>query len=373
MAVGQGSLVGPSAAVRPSCRSLNDERRASRSLIAAIVAGGLALSASLYPKPDELPIVDRLNVPGIDGVLDISEHIESILMKHVAEFDGVSVGELLKAAEVLEGQPNVVPVKMLLALTETFGIRHVLEGLERIAVTADILRTQTIVFGGGGGGADGSPLMVLPKSLSEWVLLLDMLLHRTPEQLLDRLSYAITRLLPQLADPVVLQRLTSTVAAAPTIQAFTVEGVVTSPPSIAPPPPPPPPSPPLTQVTEAVTINTTSEASPTTVEAPSTNVQEAAPLSFAPNAVSVIDEAPGPEGSAPVSDSGDLGEPDGDGDDSSTHESGSAPPSSEENGPDTTSSNSAVVGGESDAPSEPGETSPSGTGDDAPNGESAVG
>ena len=367
--------IGPSVALRGSRGNFNDERRSSRTLIAATVAGGLALSASLYPTPGELPIIGRIDSPGINAVLGIADRLETVMIERVVEINEAAMGKLLDVARVLMEHPNVVSVDTLLTLMETYGVDNVLEGLERIAATADILRTHTDLLNGGGGG--GAPL-VLPGTLSEWVLLLDMLLNRVPGQFFDMLSHAISWMMPKHTDPIVIRQLATIVAAevpmspptplpapehtqsvAPPLAAD-VPGPATPPETAAVQEQIPPPLPPAWQAVETVVITPTVSAVPTPTEVPPDIFTEVPPPPALPieqnDPVSTVIDEPETVGSETEIDPGEL---DGD-EDGGAAEQESGQPDSEENAPDTASSDPGGGVGEGNSNPDAGDSSPSG-------------
>jgi hypothetical protein len=375
------SRVGASIPYGGSRGDFEAQRRSSRSLIAGIVAGGLALSASLYPTPGELPIIGRLDSPGIGAASEIADRLGAVISTTHVAFDEAAVTTLLHVAKVFMEHPNIVSVDTLLTLTETYGVQNVLQSFETIAVTADILRTHTDVFNGGGGGGGGGAQVVLPNTLSEWMLLLGMLINRLPGQFLDTLSHAIARLVPELVDPVAFRRLVTIVAAEAPIEPPTplpapVQTLLVAPSlaadvpgpatpleekPAAPQSPPPPPLP--QQGVETVVVMPTTSAVPAPIEAPPTSVtetplppvvptEESSPVSTVTDSPETAEiEEPDLESGSGELDDGEVG---------GAPEQGNSQPSSAENSPNTAPSNPIGTGEGGDSTPAADDGSPSG-------------
>lgn len=321
--------------------SLDRERRASRSLIAALVAGGLAFSASLYPAPDEVPIFGLLELPGVDRTLGLPIRVESISVEHAAERKETSLADLLQVAQILARMPLTVPAETFTTLVQVYGLGDVLEAAGITAAPADVMNRNMAMFGGfgGGGGGGASGIALSPAVLAEWLFYLNAALHRLPVQLLDELSPVLGRLLTQFVDPVSFHRLTVSLAVVTTTPpvsgpapapALSVAPVAPDlsgpaphtaaapppPPQPSPPPPPPQPSPPPPEQVETYTPPTYS-ASPMPTEAPPSHVPDPVPPSAEPAYADNTDgpfDGQGPaDGAAPDADSPEVDEGDGGG------------------------------------------------------------
>ncbi len=251
----------------------------SRTLISAIAAGALALSASLYPSSGESTIINSLEVPGAEYGFGLPDRIESLSIRHVVEFDDLELADVLQVATILAEHPNIVSIDTLLTLTNPYQLQSVVEIILSSGVSGLDVSALPVAFGGGGGGG-GSPAM-LPTTLAQWMLFLGMLLDRIPVRFYDAISGVIARMLPALVDPFGMQRvatlLTAVTAVAPAVvvPAPLPAPVPGAPPSevppiermsstvtVAPPAPAPPPA-------ETTTVPTTYVAPPSVDETPS--------------------------------------------------------------------------------------------------------
>ncbi|MGE2731100.1 hypothetical protein ACQI4F_16590 [Mycolicibacterium vaccae] len=180
-------------------RPFGEERKSARSLIAAVVAGGLALSASLYPSVGEVPIPGFLDLPKVARALGLPVLTGGLpTQRPMSPAQQADLAELLHLATIIARNPHLVPAEVLRALIQTPGFTDLLDRIGRDGTApggVDFGRNFFSGFVGGGGGGGGS--MALPGTLAEWLFFLDVLLHRLPVRVLVQLSAALTRMVPE--------------------------------------------------------------------------------------------------------------------------------------------------------------------------------
>ncbi|MCV7064016.1 hypothetical protein H7I76_34665, partial [Mycolicibacterium vaccae] len=134
---------------------VKQQSRGSRALMAAVVAGGLAFSASLYPTPDEVPIFGLLDIPAINRALGHPVRMDSLAVQNAVNANEVSIGDLLQVATILAQYPNILPMDALMSMPNTPGLREVLEAAGMTSASADVVSFHSAMFGGVGGGGGG--------------------------------------------------------------------------------------------------------------------------------------------------------------------------------------------------------------------------
>ncbi|RZT25333.1 hypothetical protein EV589_1065 [Mycobacterium sp. BK558] len=295
-----------------------DERKSARALIAAIVAGGLAVSAVLYPTPGEVPFIGSLDAPSADHASGLPGRVESISTNYAAAFEEVGLQQLLQVVNIFRENPHAMSVDTLVTLTNTYGLRNVVQVLAAVGVTGVVSRSPSEIFGGAVGGGGGGSLTALPGTLPEWALLLEFLLHRLPAQFLDSLPAVISRMLPAL-DPVGIQSVMTSLTAvaalsppipvpapapAPSAVPMPVDAPGPAPSTVATVAPPAPseilPSPTTTVETPTASV-TYAPPAPTPTEVPTSSEPEP---SLSPTEANEPSNIPSDE---PTRDQGDLG------------------------------------------------------------------
>jgi hypothetical protein len=149
------------------------ERSANRAVGAAIVAGGLALSVSLYPLPGESPLLELF--PPKQELSEFPKSVDFKFMnRKLQDFSTLEVRDLAKVVELLDHTLPGFPTDAFLDLVKTYGVRDVVKSLELLKSFEPLTRSVPGFSGGGGGGGGGSPgdpTDVLPA----WVMLLEFL------------------------------------------------------------------------------------------------------------------------------------------------------------------------------------------------------
>ncbi|MGE2834237.1 hypothetical protein [Mycobacterium sp. SMC-4] len=240
------------------------------------MAGGLALSASLYPTVGEVPIPGFLDLPSVGRALGLPVLTESISTAQTVEAKQAGIAELLQLAAIIAQHPYLVPAETLKTLTQSPGFLELLERLGPGASPADgVSFGQTLFmvgFAGGGGGGYGA--VAVPASLTEWLLFLNLLLHRVPVQALNQLSEALVRMVPEYVAPEVVQQAT-----------VLIEAV-----AVLPPPEPVPAPPPAQSVAPAAPeLPGPAPSFIVTFEAPVDTMFTAAPIPVAEPAPVVVE------------------------------------------------------------------------------------
>lgn len=188
-------FVGPTPSRRGQHPVVQD-RRSARSLTAAIVAGGLALSASLYPAPDEVPFFGSFPALGIDRAIGLPVLAEPISIMRTAENRQLDVHDLLQLARMLVAQPRVVPTGAVPTPADAAAWNQLLDGADLpAAAPVDFGGLYAMLFVTGGGGGGGA-VTVDPAALPDWLLYLNFLLGRLPVRILQELSVVLQRMLP---------------------------------------------------------------------------------------------------------------------------------------------------------------------------------
>jgi hypothetical protein len=169
------------------------ERPLSRKWASAIVVGGLAFSASLYPIPETWPLQDLLG-PDTNRVFTTPDRIESASVSHAVE-KKVTLSEIVRIIDIIEQNPKTLTVETLLTLTDAYGLNQVVMSLQ----SAVAQRPAETPIDGGGTHRSVAPPAAMPGGLPDLFLLMELLLHRLPSHLFKNLMTVIAGFLPQLA------------------------------------------------------------------------------------------------------------------------------------------------------------------------------
>lgn len=299
MADSRQYVVRPGRAPLRTSGGSDDESSCTRTIVAALVAGGLALGASLYPTPSQSLSIGSLDSPGIERAYGSPESTRSASMKRVVDFGDIDLPALLAVSKFLVESPGAVSVETLLNLTDTTWFRDVVDTIEGISVSESEKHYFSATFAAlrGGGGGGGGSSAALPTTLQDWAMFLNLLLYRLPSYVFDRLSGAIAKALPGFIDPFGIERLEASLSAmiapppvvVPNPTAETVVAALIESPaigtstqiSIAPPAPPASPAPPAPPDPIPVEIPST----PTSYEPPPTvdTSQSEAPTPSSPD------------------------------------------------------------------------------------------
>lgn len=162
-------------AIGPRRRS--SDNSTSRAVGAALVAGGLAFSISLYPLPDGPQLWDLL-APTQEASSAPAKVIQaSFLNLELPELDTLDVPDLAKLA-ALSGDPTALPTSELLDLAMTYGMPDVMRALGLIQSYSTLAQSFPAFSGGWGGDTSSVPLDVWPALV--WLL---EYLQQNPPQL----------------------------------------------------------------------------------------------------------------------------------------------------------------------------------------------
>ena len=167
-------------------------RPVNRTLGAAVAAGGLALSALLYPLPGDSQLLKLFppnhKSPDLPKALDFSAVDLQNLDQMVPDLLSIDSHGLARLVDL--GQKLDLPTPVLLGLAQTYGVANVVMLLDSLAQT---IATASGGGGGGGGGSAGSPV-ASPILLT----LLDVLRQNSPGRLVNGWSEFVGAVVPQV-------------------------------------------------------------------------------------------------------------------------------------------------------------------------------
>lgn len=168
------------------------ERSANRAVGAAIVAGGLAFSVSLYPLPSDSQILDGLPSPDHELTEFPALIKEAAVDNDISDASELQLTDLVKLAELFDDDILDVPPVILLELVKTYGLPDVVKSLEFIKSLAPTTEHFfDVAYSGGGASANAAP-----NALPGIVILLEYLMHYFPSVPGCGLLELITRILP---------------------------------------------------------------------------------------------------------------------------------------------------------------------------------
>jgi hypothetical protein len=175
-------------------RRAGPERPANRAVGAAIVAGGLALSVSLYPLPDGPRLLDLFQ-PEQKSSSESAKVIKSrFLNVTFPDFSRVKLPDLVKLAALNHDFPDF-GTDGLLNLVTTYGLLDVVKSLQLLESLGPVRHSFPGFSGGGGGGASGVPGEAWPALM----VLLEFLEQNPPDLSGGGLWDFITNAFPKLA------------------------------------------------------------------------------------------------------------------------------------------------------------------------------
>jgi hypothetical protein len=135
-------------------RSWTPPRPANRAVGAAIVAGGQALSVSLYPLPDGPRLLDPFQ-PEQEFSSESAKIVESTFLNVTfADFATLKLPDLVKLVEPNHGFPDV-GTDGLLNLVTTYGLPDVVRSLQLLDSPGPLRHSFPGFSGGGGGDSPG--------------------------------------------------------------------------------------------------------------------------------------------------------------------------------------------------------------------------
>ncbi|MHA0289267.1 hypothetical protein ACXYX3_22855 [Mycobacterium sp. C3-094] len=182
--------------------------------MAAFVAGGLAVSALLYPGAAEVPVTGLGQAPsqGADFVRGLSGRIATIATNVTAAFEKLDLREVLHVVEFIERNPAALPPQTVLALTDTYGLGNVIHLVTVVGGGGVVVRSPADIFGGAIGGSGGGvpPSGIDPRT--DWAWLWQLLLSRLPAHIATSVPAMLSSVLSAL-DPVSAQTLMTALTA----------------------------------------------------------------------------------------------------------------------------------------------------------------
>ncbi|OKH69951.1 hypothetical protein EB72_26865 [Mycobacterium sp. SWH-M1] len=300
--------------------------------MAAFVAGGLTVSALLYPSAAEVPMTGLRQTPsqGADLVRGLSGRVATIATNVTAAFEKLDLQEVLHAVEFIARNPAALPPQTVLALTDTYGLGNIIHLVTIVGGSGVAVRSPADIFGGAIGGSGGGvpPSGIDPRT--DWAWLWQLLLSRLPAHIAAGTSGVLSSVLSAL-DPASAQTLMTTMTAltavpgsltlptsvpapAPAPSAVSQLADVPGPapsPVMSAPPAPPPPAPIITET--AIPSASYPPPPPTTVPDPPATEDVSPPASVsAPTPETSTDDdlteisSPADESSDNTTDSGDA-------------------------------------------------------------------
>lgn len=261
-----------------------DDRSTARIISAAIVAGGLAFSASLYPVPG-LPSPAQLWQQEQETIAGLPGHIRTFVAGQLVDLTTVEAPALAHLAEILHDRFPGVRTEVFLSILANRSFTEVVRTFGILmAAGSPLTASAALTAGGGTSGGDGAS-MTLP--FPDLTSLLQLLLQRMPAYLAHEV---IAALFPASATSALINVVTAAVSPPQSVSN------VVSPPevNIAPPPapvvtpptdvrsfaPPAPEAPPATEV----------DTAPPAMETPSPHVDEVPAIDIPSPAPEILPE-----------------------------------------------------------------------------------
>jgi hypothetical protein len=289
-------------------RRVEREQSATRAVVAAVLAGGLAFSVSLFPLPsDDTRLLDLLPPEN-----EISEWFapsgKATVGRLVAVAGAIELADLLKLTELVEGEPRDLPTYVLPTLVQSYGLPmvvHILELAKANSIPPEALPALGGASGGGGSGGPAVPANTPPDLL----LLLQLLGGVFPHDVDADAWRWVAEALPGFGELVRALQSQLAMPATDPVTTMTQRSV----PAPLPPPPTPSSAPVLSEsaspplfASPSLAPNTWSASSSSVVTITEPTHYMSVPLepsapSFTPTSIPASDtpELPGPSGSAP--------------------------------------------------------------------------
>jgi hypothetical protein len=175
------------------------ERSASRAVGAAIVAGGLAFSVSLYPLPGKSQLLELF--PPKHELSEFPQLADArLLNRELPDFSTLELPDFVKLVELLNHNFPDLRTDALLDLVKTYGLPDLVRSLELVKSLGSL--TQSFPgFSGGGGGGGGGSADVPPNVLPALVMLLQFLKQNLPDSSGHGLSVVLTNVAQALGTP----------------------------------------------------------------------------------------------------------------------------------------------------------------------------
>ena len=137
------------------------ERFANRAVGAAIVAGGLAFSVSLYPLPGESQLLDPF--PPKHELSEVPKSVDfKFVNRKLPDFSTLELPDLVKLVDLLNHTLPDLQADALLDLVKTYGLPDLVKSLELLESVESLRHSFPGFSGGGGGGSPDVPTDVLP-------------------------------------------------------------------------------------------------------------------------------------------------------------------------------------------------------------------
>ena len=175
------------------------ERSASRAVGAAIVAGGLAFSVSLYPLPVESQLLELF--PPKHELSEFPQLADArLLNRELPDFSTLELPDFVKLVELLNHNFPDLRTDALLDLVKTYGLPDLVRSLELLMSLGSPTHSFPGFSGGGGGGGGGSA-HVPPNVLPALVMLLQFLKQNLPDSSGHGLSVVLTNVAQALGTP----------------------------------------------------------------------------------------------------------------------------------------------------------------------------
>jgi hypothetical protein len=149
-------------------RRVEREQSATRAVVAAVLAGGLAFSVSLFPLPsDDARLLDLL--PPENEISELfAPKGKPTVERLVAVAGTIKLADLVKLTSLMEGNSHALPAYVLPTLVQRYGLPmvvHILELAKANSISPEALPGLHLAAGGEGGApavpADSPPALIL--------------------------------------------------------------------------------------------------------------------------------------------------------------------------------------------------------------------
>lgn len=218
-------------------RRVEREQSATRAVVAAVLAGGLAFSVSFFPLPsDDARLLDLLPPEN-----EISEWFaprgKATVGRLVAVASTIELADLVKLTELVEGKSHDLPAYVLPILVQSYGLPmvvHILELAKANSTSPEALPALRVAAGGGGRSAPAVPADSPPAL----ILLLQLLASVFPQNVDASVWERVAEALPQFSQLISSLKSQVALTAPVPVSTMTLRSV-----PLPPPPSPPPPAP----------------------------------------------------------------------------------------------------------------------------------
>jgi hypothetical protein len=194
------------------------ERLPNRAVGAAIVAGGLVFSVSLYPLPAGPQLLDLFTPshvfePVRESVSESRKVVDSTFLRYqFSDFSTLKLPDLVRVVDLNDQLPGFA-TGGLLSLVKMYGLPNLVKSLDVLQSLGPL--HMTVGFSGGGVGGGGGSSVGAVDVWPALMILLEFLKQNPPDPSGGELWDFITNVFPKLAAPAPPPEARVAVAAAP--------------------------------------------------------------------------------------------------------------------------------------------------------------